>query len=511
MKITLTRQIRLDIADVFLIVERDDLRKGKEIQDYLNGSGYDKTVNDRIKNYLKTINIYDKEIDNDFVLTKYGIFVKETGMFKVKEKGKYKIWLDDDTRIVFIHRIEPNRSHQKTDKELVLVLRGKEHFCLPTDEEGFYRFDVLSEIIYGTFTNYNDTIIETITITEEGTITEFYGQLIKSVQEKSVKENVEFVGKSLFDMVEMIFEDKWDKNTERLKVQLSSLDNNTIETFEYKEKEIDGKYLHFDVRVYDWPIEPYNGSEAIKWRNILLNKEVEKDYLTEKEFDRLVLSMNGKDEFFAYKFTLDTPKIKDYLKDEEITVPYSESFWHLYAPMDLCPDIHIPEEIIINKETFEVNLGNRSMREIVEKINVLNPDFVFCCDSYTDTYYQQRTIAVFLDACGAKTKKMLITSMRQNNKNKKKRDSYLENNRMDIKIKFLQQQQHRRCIVFHKNGDQHIWNLDDSFDFIRYDSKGPVAPTDIGRIERPVVFTKVSDNVLDPGVLNIIRQVVKIV
>jgi len=498
MRITLTRQILLKVAEVFLFVQRNVLRK--DIHDYLNGNGYDDNmVNDRIKNYLKAVGIYD----DDFVPTKDGILVKETGMFKSNEMGKYKIWLDGN-RIVFIQRIEPDRSYQKTATRLELALHGKKHFCLPTNEEGFYRFEVLSKEIYGTFTNGSDTIIETIEVKEDGAITEFDGQLIKDIQNKSVKENVEFPNVSLFDMAQIIFQDDWNEKTEKLKVSLCLLDGNAnaIETFRLNHSY---DWKQFTVQVGNWPIEPYDRSEAIEWRNRLLNKEIAKNYLTEGDFNGLVLDINEKDGFSAYASDLDKPQIEEYLKKE--TKIHSGEYWNLRAPLDLNPNI--PKERVV--EHFILAQGEeRSLKSIQERIETRQVDAVFYYDKYVINGKQQRIAGIFVDAFNS-GKKHIITDL----SNKERKSRYIATQKKNIRevdtksIFGNASPQHDRYLIFVVGKETVVWSITNSTGYINFPESEFSAET-VGKMNTGVTFTKLEDiRVLNEELRNYINKEMK--
>jgi hypothetical protein len=494
MKITLKQEMHLQTAEIFLSIERDSLRK--DIQNYLNGNGYEnKMVNNGIKNYLKTKNIYDES----FALTKYGNSVKETGVFKEKEKGKYRVWLNG-SRIVFIQRIAPDR-YSKEVTDLRLELREEKHFCLPTNEENFYKFKVQTKNICGTRLNGNDVITEIIEITENKAVTKFDGQLIKEVQKKSVEENVEFVDKSLFDIAEMIFEDNWDKNEKRLKVSLNSLDDSAIENFE---QNYSNEWSVFNVQVDNLPVEPLNKSEAIEWRNRLLNKEIAKNYLTEKDFDRLVLSINEKDGFSAYASDLGNPKIKEYMEKE--IKSNSQEFWNLRAPLDLNPNI--PREIVIDNFSLAQN-DEYSLKQISEKIETNQVEAVFYYDRFIINGTQQRIAGNFIDSFNS-SKKYIITDL--NNEHRKSR--YIATQKKDIReidIKNIfgnVRPQHDRYFIYVIGEKMTAWTITNSVDYIEFSVNEFSAET-IGKIRTGTTFTKVDVRVLGKELINYINKELK--
>ena len=86
MKITLKKDVQLHSAVVYLRFQKEELRE--DIQEYLNGKSFEPLIENRIKDYLKNIGIYDER----FQLTKLGNKAKNTGKIFVSEEGKYQIW-----------------------------------------------------------------------------------------------------------------------------------------------------------------------------------------------------------------------------------------------------------------------------------------------------------------------------------------------------------------------------------------------------------------------------------
>jgi len=87
MKVILMRDIPLHKAYIYLTIERNVTRP--DIKKYLeDGECKDKIVTERVKNYFRNIGIYD----HDGNLTHYGKSVKENGLVKQREQGKYLVW-----------------------------------------------------------------------------------------------------------------------------------------------------------------------------------------------------------------------------------------------------------------------------------------------------------------------------------------------------------------------------------------------------------------------------------
>jgi len=71
MKVTLNKNIKLNSAQVYLRFQKEELRK--DVQEYLNGKKFEPFIENRIKDYLKNIGVFDEQ----YQLTKLGSAVKE--------------------------------------------------------------------------------------------------------------------------------------------------------------------------------------------------------------------------------------------------------------------------------------------------------------------------------------------------------------------------------------------------------------------------------------------------
>ncbi|MCL2219753.1 MAG: hypothetical protein FWB94_07710 [Chitinispirillia bacterium] len=496
MKIMLEKKIPLKKAEVFLSIERDVLRD--DIRAYLNGKGYENQMLDRgIKKYLKSVGIYNE----NFELTPYGDNVMASGLFKTREMGKYTVWLDDK-RIVLIERVAPVLKWDAKDPGWV-ALNDSGHFCLPTNHEPFYRFRILNgREIRGNVLSSANVVTEKIEIQDSGVSSRFEGELVKSVQEKNINENVEFPETSLLDMAAKIFQDGWNKNTRRYRVPLNSLKNDTV--LEFFETNIDNlTWESYKVHAAHLPIEPYNREEAVKWRNILLTREITKKYLTANDFDSLVRVTNAKDGFAGYISALDTPNIKDYIKHE--IKPNTPEFWHLQAPLDLSPDI--PKNLVIDKFILAQD-EKYTLRNIKKQIESAKVDAVFYYDKYVIKENQQRTAGIFTGLFDC-AKKQIITDLG----NKLRQNRYIATQlkdikEVDIKTVFGNKAQHDRFVIYAVNGEIIVWNISSSTDYIIFPSADFNADTE-GRVTTGVTFTKVVFEALDKNLRDYISKELK--
>ena len=119
MKITLTKNISLRVAIVYMKIKKDVLRT--DIREYLNGKHFENSlINNRINEYFKEIKIYDEAMH----LTKKGETVKNTGYLPTYEEGKYKIWFtqEDDyfgNDIMYFRREMPNEKSSLEPLDIV--------------------------------------------------------------------------------------------------------------------------------------------------------------------------------------------------------------------------------------------------------------------------------------------------------------------------------------------------------------------------------------------------------
>ncbi|MBS1571575.1 MAG: hypothetical protein JST62_04140, partial [Bacteroidetes bacterium] len=154
MKVTLTKNIQLRSAQVYLRFQKEEERK--DIQDYLKGKRFEPLIENRIKDYLKNIGIFDEQ----YQLTKLGNAVKETGKMPVSEEGKYQIWFTDrdsffGNKIFWFRRLQPN-AKDEIHNEISLDKKG--HFLLPTEENKYTKLNLLSDKVFGNSTNANDQL-----------------------------------------------------------------------------------------------------------------------------------------------------------------------------------------------------------------------------------------------------------------------------------------------------------------------------------------------------------------
>jgi len=125
MKVILMRDIPLHKAYIYLTIERNIPRP--DIKKYLeDGECKDKIVTESVKNYFRNIGIYD----HDGNLTHYGKSVKENGLVKQREQGKYLVWYTKqdpffEDKIFYFKRFGPKKEYNGGLVRLGLILLKK--------------------------------------------------------------------------------------------------------------------------------------------------------------------------------------------------------------------------------------------------------------------------------------------------------------------------------------------------------------------------------------------------
>jgi hypothetical protein len=336
MTVTLTKQITLKSAEIYLKLERKVKRE--DIQNYLQGSHFgDPVIENRVRDYLREIKIFDEQ----YHLTPYGNEVEKDGMVNVLEEGKYSIWItQNDTlfgnKIFFLKRQKPDEP--KGDKFNEINIDEKNHFCLSSNKKDFFFFSLKNSNINKNKYNGIKLKGDTVLIFSwkwkdlESSIYTFEGQIENNNIDKNIEiDSDENLSKKIIEILP-----DWDGKYNHYRIPFSAVSNKrgSISLFKYDYK---NKWQDFDVDINNLPIEPYNLEEAKEWRNVILNMELEENYMHPDNFPGIVISINQKEGFKAYADLLDIPEINQYISELDSS-PKSrrgQAFWHLAAPLDL--------------------------------------------------------------------------------------------------------------------------------------------------------------------------------
>ena len=502
MKIILTRKLKLKSAVVYLKLQRKVIRD--EIKEYLNSNiTFDnKIVSERIKRYLCDNGIYD----NQYNLTNEGQKVKETGLIKEKEEGKYQIWYTQNdsvfgNRIFYLKRMKPV-DYPVGLKDVESDFSGT-FSSLPVrnDQNPDSEFTVIN-----TAKKYEEKKEEEITCiwTWNDLIDSKFSFAGKFMTNKDDKPCVDVIDNNkvldlnidLCPFISSIIPD-WNEITKRCRFKIDNIKNDETYThFEYSGRHLRDGYE--SCQYEKLPVEPYNLEEAKKWREKIINIELDKGYIHPDDFTGCIITTNQKEGFAAYSDQLDDdiPELRNYLLEIDPAKKSSRSknYWHLAAPMDL--NLEIPQSLRIDHFSLEKNTSI-CLKNIAARFGNIQADKVFYYDKYVTKYYQQRSVSCLLECFGF-PQICIITD-----KNQQYFSDYLTRTKPNIILDNIdnvfnnkKDAPHDRFFIFIQGDNFQVWTCTNSIDFIRFNVKKEIPPEEEGTILQSVTFTKVKQNVL---------------
>jgi hypothetical protein len=220
------------------------------------------------------------------------------------------------------------------------------------------------------------------------------------------------------------------------------------------------------------------------------------------DFTGYIIETNQKEGFSAYADDLytDIPEAKEYISELD-TSKKSEraaAFWHLAAPVDL--NVDIPQSLKKDFFSFAKN-DTVSLRQIAEKLlhGASMPEVILYYDKYVVKYHQQRSVFAFLVFFdNAKIHVITDTKREGFSDYLKKKPSITLKDIGDV-YPHSKDIPHDRHIVFKHGAVFDVWKCTNSIDYIRFDVKGDISPSDLGEILTGVTFTKVESRFLDEG------------
>ena len=343
MKLTLTKNITLHTAYCYLQIKKQVKRN--DIQEFLNGDKiYETIIENRIKEYLKNIDILDANNN----LTALGAKAKDTGLIYENEEGKYKIWYTKSdshfgNKIIYFERVQPNFD-TKTEPGNVIELNNffqkENHFSIPVDDSEYFEYNLKKTNIFFSEIRETDTI--KLNWTWQGlnqSAYSFEGKIgnNKNIVSKQIKctENLEKIIQKILP--------NWSTDYKRNRIYFNSeLSKDSITTF--TDSIFKTSWNDFNVVIEKLPIMPYNEDEAVKWRDYLILNKLEKQYLSPKDLNTEIKKINANDALKSFNLLVPTAKEISKLTNTKT------SFWHLYAPIDLNPTL----EQIINIKTSDL-------------------------------------------------------------------------------------------------------------------------------------------------------------
>jgi hypothetical protein len=493
MKVTLTKNIELCSAQVYLRFEKEEERK--DIQDYLNGKKqFEPLIENRIKDYLKNIGVFDER----YQLTKYGNNIKSTGKMFVSEEGKYQIWFTNndshfENKIFYFKRVQPSRDSSEGKLELRLDDDG--HFLLPTENNSYTKLKLLpTKGYFGQNGNKESIFLTWIWDNLKKSHYIFSGQL--GSKDKTIKNEEIPSDKDIQKIISDILPD-WNNEQKRYAIRFDGLSEQIRTTFE--DKNYTSKWNNFDIQIHNLPLMPYDLEEAKKWQDCLLNQELESNYLSPSDFEETAMELNEKKALSSFNLT--NPHIKDFTQKTSS----KKAFWHLSAPSDLNPNTRIK----LTTKPVELRKGDKiSFADIVARLGINDNSVFIYYDRYVVNEKQQRAVSALTKAVNS-TKKIIITDLTP----KENSSDFIKKNVSEIKLRdstviFSSKTPHDRYLIIADKGEITIWNISNSIDYISFSERNIDKDT-TGTIRQSVVFTPISKEMLDKDLLNFINNETK--
>lgn len=131
----------------------------------------------------------------------------------------------------------------------------------------------------------------------------------------------------------------WNTNCQRMEIPFGKENEAVYQNFKIsKELNTDSFIVGYFDYAYasDIPVMPASAKDARLWRDFLVDKKLQQDYMIERRWNQMIREYNQQEEIKPY--SLSEPSVEDFLgnacgKSEKRTA----SFWHLAAPYDLNP------------------------------------------------------------------------------------------------------------------------------------------------------------------------------
>jgi len=345
MDVRLIKQIPLKTAEVYLSLEKEVKRT--DIQRYLSGQKFDNPViENRVRQYLRTKGI----LDESGCSTLYGNTVKETGMVKEREEGKYRIWYtqgDDflENRIFYFQRVQPNIwGKDEKIEQLKINFDKVQQFCLPVTENKVFDFKVLpAKNDYYPMCLKSETDVIQCTWQWQEMKTSFFN-FSGTIARTPIKDHKKDGPAAQLSSIISRILPEWDKEHSRYKIHFDKINESSRNEFEYTYNR-NNAWNGFDVHITALPLEPLNTEEAVQWRNWLVNQTLREKYLHPNDFADTVRAANDKEGFAAYTgaLTQASPSAEEYRETITPSKPSDKGamYWHLSAPLDLNPGMEV--------------------------------------------------------------------------------------------------------------------------------------------------------------------------
>jgi hypothetical protein len=498
MKITFSKELTLQKADVYLKIEKKIIRK--DIQDYLNGKTYNNPlVENRMKKYLQELKVY-----NDlFSLTSKGEKIRETGETFEAEEGKYTIWyVENDsvlgTKILFFERknVEYN-SKERRIGEFSSNFPTEGHFLLPSINKDieFLEFNLREQIPYAEKYSTDKLFFKWVWDNLKSSHYEFEGTLGNN----QIRKRDVVINRDLRQDIQKYFRN-WNIENERFTVDF----NRTEEEKRSFYSDIRETFEDYTIDLQQCPIMPNNKETALLWRDWLLEKRIKKEYLSVNDFEYEAGNVQEKEGLMMYE--LDLPKIDNFKRTRKADKLIK---WHLQAPEDLNPNKEFL--LSLSSKVIQIPEGSTfSFNDFASRLDIKTGDIII----YYDYYALKRPDLVekLLDNFVDVSKKIIISqpfSLSESPEMYKRKNEETYNRcRSKFKIFNIEEKDekrlHDRYLIIRKEGKWHILNGSNSLNgFIAKENR--YNNTYITKAS--VIYAYVNENMLTENTINFLNKI----
>jgi hypothetical protein len=359
LKAKFRKTAKLRSVTVFMRITR--LEQRADFQKYLNTppprqqlfeGEMARLINDRVAEYFRQLHL----LDHNGNLTEKGKTVAETGYFETEEQGKYRIWYCENDQligdtIVYFERENAFPDQRKEDRirpRDLPLFTNTWHYCMDQEKGSTaqkFRIEQLGNADTNESLVLEDTQQSSMTLLWEweshsdARLWVEKAQIMRKQNEKlAFNRQALDVSIDQSTWLDSLFEDSWDRISNRLRIEFDKLENPS-EKVDFVKRFTFPPMDGFDSIEFERvPLMASDREQALKWRNWLVEGLLKVHYLSPVTATDAFNECNRKPGLISYN--LNTPKLLDFLKENlEPRGPQArgKAYWHLAAPLDLQP------------------------------------------------------------------------------------------------------------------------------------------------------------------------------
>jgi hypothetical protein len=353
MQLIFEKKLPVKVLTTYLELSKEEIHS--DIQAYLKkfaaNNPQNSTFDTRVQIYLNQIGLLEKQQNNNiYFLSDKGKIAHEKGLVERKEAGTYKIWICQDFlnqtqpeqyKILYFERVEP----KNTDKSATILQKniqlGEEHTILDANQTKICIASAHQQLKF--MESESNAKESTITLVWEWNCDNADNNLwgTKYFYQKWAENTPKLVDLSFkYNLSQKLntqiknYLPAWNLSWNKCEFVFDSLKDKERADFIRETHSIPSQNNFDSIQAQKVPLMPATLADCQKWRNWLVMEELNKNYISETDFDECLLASNQKEAFKPHQSGLDTPHLSNFLRE---CVGNSRAFWHLAAPHDLCP------------------------------------------------------------------------------------------------------------------------------------------------------------------------------